>query len=169
MSLKYILGYALCLWIVVLAAPAPPHFILVGAPTNVLGSNYSLNPMVMSNESVTSSNVIGDNEIHIQCNGSFYGFDLDIGDCEEAKAYFPASSDQVQWATRHTGWQKDIFGLPYRAMGDKALCYVQPVILDGASSAKATLNQVRNAAAMIRHKCASGGKLQGGIATNIGE
>ena len=113
--------------------------------------------------------MIDDNEIHIQCNGSLYGFDLDIGDCEEAKAYFPASSDQAQWATRHTGWQKDIFGLPYRAMGDKALCYVQPVIIDGASSAKATPNQVRNAAAMIRHKCASGGKLQGGIATNIGE
>ena len=169
MLLEYILGYALCLWTVVLATPQGLPIPAGGlANIRVLG-NQSLNPMVMFNESVTSFNVTADNEIQIQCNGSSYGFDLDINDCEEAKAYFPASSDQVRWATRNTGWQKIIFPLPYRAMGDKALCYVQPVIINGASSAKATPNQVRNAAAKIRHECFSGGKLQGGVATNIGE
>ncbi|CAF9943056.1 MAG: hypothetical protein ALECFALPRED_010502 [Alectoria fallacina] len=53
-------------------------------------------------------------------------------------------------------------------MGEKALCYVQPVLIGHATSARATTNQVRNAAAAIRHRCASGGNLQGGIATNIG-
>ena len=168
MSLNYILGYGLCLWTVVLATPPSKLPLVVGAPANVF-KNLTLNPTVMVNESVTYSNVIGDNEIHVKCDGTAYGNDLDIDECEEAKAYFPTSPDQVLWATRHTGWQKEIFPLPYRAMSDKALCYVQPVIIDGASHARATPNEVRNAAVMIRHKCASGGKLQGGIATNIGK
>ncbi|KAL9134382.1 MAG: hypothetical protein Q9175_004434 [Cornicularia normoerica] len=123
----------------------------------------------MSNESVTSLEGTGGKGIHIQCDGSSYGFDLDILDCEEAKACIPPNPENVQWAERHTGWQKQIFPLPYRAMGNKALCYVQPVLIDGATSAKATTNQVRNAAAAIRHKCGAGGILQGGIATNIGK
>lgn len=134
-------------------------------PTLLNGTLYSSS---MLNESVTSLDVTGGNDIHVQCDGASYGFDLDIVDCEQGKAYIPASAEQFQWAERHTGWQKTIFFLPYRAMGDKALCYVQPLLIDGAISARASTNQVRNAAAAIRRRCASGGQLQGGIATNIG-
>ncbi|KAL9077235.1 MAG: hypothetical protein Q9161_000501 [Pseudevernia consocians] len=122
----------------------------------------------MLNASVTAFNVTGAEDIHIQCDGSSYGFDLDVVDCKEANAYVPSSPDQVLWAESQTGLQEKIFALPYRAMGDKAMCYVQPLLINGTSSARATPNQVRNAAAAIRLNCASGGKLQGGIATNIG-
>lgn len=117
----------------------------------------------------TSVNGTRNNNMRIQCDGASYGFNLDIDDCEQAKAEIPASADEFQWAERHTGWQKRIETLPYRSMGDKASCYVQTVLIGNAASAKASLNQIRNAAASIRNTCASGGKLQGGIATNIGE
>ena len=125
-----------------------------------------LNPTSASN---TTVNGTSDNRGHIHCDGASYGFDLDISDCEDAKAEIPASAYVMQWAERHTGWEKRISTLPYRSMGDKASCYVQTVLIGDATSAKASLNQVRNAAASIRHQCASRGKLQGGIATNIGE
>lgn len=140
----------------------PPH------PPSILQALAS-NLTSASNGSVPSFNVISDNRVHIQCDGASYGFDLDILDCEQAKAEIPANAEEFQWAERHTKWQKEIFALPYRSMGDKASCYVQTVLIGNAGSAKASLNQVRNAAASIRHKCASGGKLRGGIATNIGE
>lgn len=169
MLLKYALVYAVYLGTLVIGNPTT---LLARQLVNVtfVGPTPALpnGTLYMLNETVASLNVTGGNDIHIQCDGASYGFDLDIVDCEEAKAYIPVSPEQVQWAERHTGWQKEIFLLPYRTMGDKALCYVQPVLIDGATSARANPNQVRNAAAAIRHKCASGGKLQGGIATNIG-
>lgn len=160
MLLKYALGYASSLSTLVLAEP-------LGVYSD---NTIVMDPLSLFNASVASLNVTGgEGKIHVQCDGASYGFDLDIVDCEQAKAHVPASADPVQWAERHTGWQKQIFPLPYRAMGDKALCYVQPVLNDDWTSAKANTNQVRNAAAAIRHECFSGGKLQGGIATNIGE
>lgn len=130
---------------------------------------FDLEPTSASNPSPTLVNVTSSEDVHIQCDGASYGFDLDISDCEEAMAYFPTYPDQVQWAERHTDSQTQIFSLPYRAMGDKASCYIQPVVIDGATSANAAPNEVRNAAAMIRDRCASGGKLQGGMATSIGK
>lgn len=176
MSLKYALGYASCVGILVLGKPLKTNSSLnivnssithTHPPLGLLTLNY---PISALNESGTNpNNVTGEEDIHIQCDGASYGFDLDIGECEQAKAYFPANPNQFQWAERHTGWQKEIFILPYRAMGDEASCYVQPILVDGATSARATPNEVRNAAAMIRHICYSRGKLQGGIATNIGK
>lgn len=175
MSLKYTLGYAFCIGALVLGTPLELRSnsdlanvnIYVDPPPDPLA--LTLDPTSASNKSVPSLNGTSDKDIHIQCHGASYGFDLDILDCEQAKAYVPASAEQVQWAERHTGWQKKIFPLPYRAMGNKASCYVQTILIDGAPFAKANLNQVRNAAATIRHECYSSGKLQGGIATNIGE
>ena len=173
MSLKYVLGYALYISSLVLAKPLDPpaHPARSLEVLQHLANISNLMEFATSetNESISSLDEIGNQKLHIQCDGSAYGFNLDISDCEEAKAYLPINADQVQWAERHTGWQKQIFLLPYRSMGDKASCYVQPVLIDGVTSARATPNEVRNAAAAIRNKCASGGKLQGGIATEIGE
>ncbi|KAF6220745.1 hypothetical protein HO133_003178 [Letharia lupina] len=173
MSLKYALGYAFYVGTLILAKPLnislaykTPAILRLPLPSDLLALNVDTNSA--SNDSTTSLNVTSGQPLRIQCDGASYGFDLDIFDCEQAKAYVPPNADQVQWADRHTGSQEQIFPLPYRAMGDKALCYVQPVLIGGATSAKATTNQVRNAAAAVRHECFSGGKLQGGIATNIG-
>lgn len=178
MSLKYVLGYALYVGTLVLAKPVEPPS-ASSVPDSAGGAielhppsdpvALTLEPTSASSDSITWPNVTGGNSIHVQCDGVSYGFDLDIVDCEEAKAYVPPSPDQVQWAERHTGWQKQIFPLPYRSMGNKASCYVEPILISGATSARANLNEVRNAAAAIRNRCAFGGKLQGGIAINIGK
>ena len=197
MSLKYALRYASCIGALVLANPlqlrsssdfASRHLQLHSTLDHLVrdldstsGSKKSTVPLVSrlsalalkttsgSDGSVPSLNVTIDKDEHIQCDGASYGFDLDIVDCEEAKAEVPAGTEEHLWAERHDGWQKKILALPYRTMGDKASCYVQTVLIGNAGSARANLNQVRNAAASIRNKCASRGKLQGGIATNIGE
>ena len=169
MSFIHALGYASCLWTLVLARPlavSPVKPIQLAPPADIIDG--SLYPISVSSEAALSLDVTGDN-IHVQCNGSAYGFNLDIVDCEQAKAWFPVNGEQEQFAPRHTGWQKRIFPLPYRSLGDKAICSVQPVLIDGAPTARATPNQVRNAAVKIRHECYSEGKLQGGIATNIGK
>lgn len=168
--LKCVLGLASCIATLGLASPVVLSSDYNNSEVHPASKLLALNlePTSPLNEPVTSLSVIGTDDTDIDCDGASYGFDLGIFDCEEAKTYFPAGSDQVLWAERNTGWQKKVFQLPYRAMGDRASCYLQPVLIDGATSAKASLNQVRNAAAMIRDKCASGGKLQGGIATNIG-
>ena len=50
---------------------------------------------------------------------------------------------------------------------DKALCYLQPVLLNGAEFSSATFSQIRDAASELVLKCASSAE-QGGIATNLG-
>lgn len=168
---KYVLGLASCIVTLVLASPVILTSDHNDSEIHPAPSLLTLNlePTSPLNDSITSLSIIGNDDTEVHCDGAAYGFDLGIMDCEEAKTYFPAGSDQILWAERNTGWQKKIFQLPYRAMGDRASCYLQPVLVDGVTSAKASLNQVRNAAAMIRDKCAEGGKLQGGIATKLGE
>ncbi len=176
MPLKYALGLASCLGTLVLAQPVSRHANATDSNSSITRLhpitdylNLNFDPVGPIDEPSTPPSVTGSEDMHIQCNGASYGFDLSISDCEGANSYVPASADEVQWAERHTGWQKQFFPLPYRAMGDEASCYVQPVLKDGATSAKASLNHIRNAAAMIRNRCFSGGKLQGGMATNIGK
>ena len=175
MTLKYTLGCALYVGSLVLARPA-----VVDPDLNISDSTIKVNSLpvyalsvlpttALPIEPITSLDITGGEDIHIQCDGPSYGSDLDISDCGEANAYLAAGSDQYQWAERHSGSQKESLALPYRSMGDKASCYVQPVLINGASSARATFDEIRNAAAMIRGRCFSGGKLQGGMATKIGK
>ena len=50
---------------------------------------------------------------------------------------------------------------------DQALCYVQPVLLNGAEFGSATLSQFREASSDLLLNCASRAR-QGGIATHFG-
>ena len=50
---------------------------------------------------------------------------------------------------------------------DEARCYLEPVLLNGATLAGATLSQIRDAASDLLLKCASRAE-QGGLATNFG-
>ena len=163
LRLKYVLGLASYVGHLALATPIGTHYV-----SN--GQSLYLNSILPSNESVTLPlNLTGSRDTQIHCDGASYGFDLDVFDCEEAKAYVPRGRDQVQWVERNTAWQKEHVPLPYRSMGSKAACYVQPVLVEGATSARASANEVRNAAAMIRGTCFAGGKLQGGMATKTGK
>ena len=125
-----------------------------------------LDPTRETNDSLASFS--GEN-LHIQCDGYSYGTGLNLSDCQEAIAFFPASFRQVQWAERHTGLPEQTFPLPYKAMSNFGSCYVQPVLVNGASSATASPDQVRYAAAAILNQCATSETVVGGNATNIGE
>ena len=163
LRLKYVLGLASYVGNLISATPIA----LVG---NGQGSSLDLNSYLPSNGSAESPfNLTGSEDIHIQCDGASYGFDLDVSDCEEATAYVPPGRDQILWVERNSTSKEKHVPLPYRSMGSKATCYVQAVLGDGAASAEASANEVRNAAAMVRGKCYAGGKLQGGIATKIGK
>ena len=172
MPFKYALGYASYLLTLVLAKPlGSPGPRAVALETRTQSGD--LYPLSMSNDSATSSNILSSNilyveNIHVECIGAQYGSDLDITDCELAKAFVPANFEETIWAQRNTGSMKQYHPLPYRSMGSKALCYVETAPINGATFGKASTNQIRNAAAMIRNRCYSGGRLQGGIATNIG-
>ena len=50
---------------------------------------------------------------------------------------------------------------------DEALCYIEPVLVNGADIGSASLSQIRDAASDLLLKCASSAE-QGGIATNLG-
>lgn len=52
---------------------------------------------------------------------------------------------------------------------DKAECAVRTVIRGDGPTARASLTQVKNAAAALSLQCAAGYPSQGGIATNIGQ
>ena len=53
-------------------------------------------------------------------------------------------------------------------MTDKAKCYFQTINIGDAPTARASLNQIRNAAAALFMKCAASDTFQGGIIKNIG-
>ena len=62
-------------------------------------------------------------------------------------------------------WLADSFN-----MLDRAECVIKTVIIHrDRPTARASLNQVRNAAAALSLQCAAGGQSQGGIVTNIGQ
>lgn len=54
-------------------------------------------------------------------------------------------------------------------MPDKAECVVRTIVRGAGPTARASLAQVKRAAAALSLQCAAGGQSQGGIATNIGE
>lgn len=62
-----------------------------------------------------------------------------------------------------TAWIVDFF-----AWLDRAECAIRTVIRGDGPTARASLLQVKNAAAALSLQCAAGYPSQGGIATNIG-
>ena len=121
----------------------------------------------------------------IQCDQR-YGEDLDIFDCQNAISQFNDGTDLLAVADRRaivTGDQ-DTLPLPFRVMGsklcgilpwlwtayvhqDSAHCFVQPVLMPGASLGKVSLNQVKAASSAILGRCAFSPSL-GGIAKHLG-
>ncbi len=71
-----------------------------------------------------------------------------------------AALDAVFWGWRSlTHWMGE----------DKGRCYVETTLVQGADIAHTSLGQVKTAAEEVLQKCSSGGRLQGGIAYNIGK
>ena len=110
-----------------------------------------------------------ENTLSIVCNGSAYGYNPNILDCERAKEFMPPDPSIWIVGERDTGLPLGTVPLPYRVMGNRGLCYVQPVLIGDHKTAQASLNMMRRAAAALVMQCAIGFQSQGGIATNIGK
>lgn len=124
-------------------------------------------PPVTSNASLAPLNVSTLNDISIECDGEKYGFKPDVEDCTSAIQHLQIGGKRIKFAQRGSVGSEGYVHLPYRLMGDEALCYVQPVLLNGAESGSATFRQIRDAASDLLLSCASRAE-QGGIATNLG-
>ena len=123
-------------------------------------------PSNISNQSLDTS---VENALSIVCNGSTYGYNPNILDCERAKEFMPPDPSIWIIGERDTGLPVGTVPLPYRVMGNRALCYVQPVLIGDYKTALASLNMMRQAAAALVMQCALGAESQGGVATNIGK
>ena len=112
-----------------------------------------------------------DDDLVIQCSGEDFGVNPNIVDCEEAVGFISRDDHEYPWAPRHTGFGPDVLPLPFRIMGDRALCFFEGTLIRSeAGIAHASLHQFRLAASALISKCAKGGKSEswGGIAKNIG-
>ncbi|KAF6236258.1 hypothetical protein HO173_005889 [Letharia columbiana] len=110
-----------------------------------------------------------DAALDIRCSGEHFGFNPNIIDCESAKEHVTPDSVQYTWGNRHTGLEAIVFPLPFRIMGDRALCFFQATLVsDDARTALASLGQIRRAASALILQCAAGGESRGGVARNIG-
>ena len=111
----------------------------------------------------------GDNVFTVHCDGDTYGYNPDIRDCEEAKENLIPDSHLWTLGERNTGLPPDTVPLPYRLMGNRGLCYVQPLLVGDHKTAKASINMMRRAAENINVQCVTDTSSRGGIATNIGK
>ena len=136
---------------------------------DTLTFSESLNIVKPVSPSNASINAPGDNSFTIHCDGNTYGHNPDIRDCETAKDNLAPDSTIWTMGERRTGLPPDTVPLPYRVVGDRGLCYVQPVLIGDHKTAKASINMIRQAAANIIVRCAIDTLSQGGIATNIGK
>lgn len=108
------------------------------------------------------------NGIRIQCDGEKYGFNPNVPDCQNARSFYTRSSKLYTYGERHSGHDINVFPLPYRLMGDAALCYLEPVLIDSALGiGTASINHLSNAAFELILQCAVR-QSKGGIATGIG-
>lgn len=151
-------------------------FIISASPfqsTEVSVSKLSAGPSIVkpifaSNASTLPLNISAENSFMIHCDGGTYGYNPDIRDCEKAKEL--VSPDTTIWTLgeRHTGLPATVVPLPYRVMGNRGLCYIQPVLTGNHITGKTSLNTVRQAGAALILQCATGVESQGGIATYTG-
>lgn len=87
-----------------------------------LSSLPNLPEFYPSNQSNSSSGPSTENRFHVECDGDYFGYNLNIGDCQDAESYITVDSTQRTFAQRHTGMEQSAFPLPYRLMGGR--CYI---------------------------------------------
>ena len=105
------------------------------------------------------------NAIRFQCKEN-YGRNLNPGSCRDIFTYIKKSDDQNTFSERHTGRPNDL-PLPDRIVSNDGLCFIQPLLVPGAVTAKASMTQIGQAAYVLFQRCVVEKGL-GGIAADIG-
>ena len=135
----------------------------------LLATPIIVKPTLLSNISVLALNVSAENRFNVHCDGATYGYNPNIIDCEQAVDYLMPDTTIWTFGQRHTGLPIETVPLPYRVMGDRALCYFQAILVGDSTTATASIDMIRRAAQSLVLQCAAGGESQGGIVTNIGK
>lgn len=147
---------------------ATPFLPIQDNTSGLLVTPNLVKPTILSQAAIPPLNASEENAFNIRCDGETYGYNPNIIDCESAKEYVAPDSTMWVFSERHADLLAHIVPLPYRIMGDRGLCYVQTVLIGDHTSAKATMNAIRQAAASLVLQCATSVVSQGGIATSIG-
>ena len=126
-------------------------------------------PTSPSNISIPALNASAENRFNVHCDGATYGYNPNLIDCDQAVDYLMPDTTIWTFGQRHTGLPDSTVPLPYRVMGDRALCYFQAILVGDSPTAKASIDMIRRAAQALVLQCATGGESQGGIVTNIGK
>lgn len=120
-------------------------------------------PALSSNASLNTP------RFHVECDGETYGYNPNIRDCEQAKEDWAPDAKVWKLGERRTGLPPDTVPLPYRVMGPRGLCYIQPTLIGNHRTGEASITMIRRAAAGIILQCIATAGSQGGIATGIGK
>ena len=126
-------------------------------------------PTIPSNISIPALNASAENRFNVHCDGATYGYNPNLIDCDQAVDYLMPDTTIWTFGQRHTGLPESTVPLPYRVMGDRALCYFQAILVGDSTTARASIDMIRRAAQALVLQCATGGESQGGIVTNIGK
>ena len=127
---------------------------------------------LLANPNVTvlpSNASLNTSRFRVVCDGETYGYNPNIRDCEQAKEDWAPDAKVWTLGERRTGLPPDTVPLPYRVIGPRGLCYIQPTLIGDHRTGKASINMIRRAAAAIILQCIATAGSQGGIATGIGK
>ena len=77
----------------------------------------SLHLSFPSNVPVEELDALSARGLSIHCDGTSYGFNPSLADCEGARSYIAPDSNKITFGERHTGLPDTTFPLPYMIMG----------------------------------------------------
>lgn len=121
---------------------------------------------LFENSSAAAGNISHGNVLKLKCDSVRYGRDLKVESCRKVFNFIGQDDTQTVFAERSTVHHHDL-NLPFRASSNDARCYVQPVLAEGAVTARASSREVGNAAYTLFQECVAR-RGMGGIVGNIG-
>lgn len=78
--------------------------------SNIVDAAFGLN---------VSTSTLAPANYNIECNGTLYGFNPNIADCENAAQSIMPDREQITWSERRPGSPGDFFSLPFAVFGGK--------------------------------------------------
>ncbi|KAL8663589.1 MAG: hypothetical protein Q9202_003777 [Teloschistes flavicans] len=109
----------------------------------------------VANSSSLSERAFEANGYSFDCDDVKYGHDLDVDDCMSALSRIINSRASITFADREETIERpDWDPLPWRWMGGRSSCYIEPVLKAGAQTGKTTFYKIREAAYELVTTCA---------------
>ncbi|KAI4255814.1 MAG: hypothetical protein LQ352_002369 [Teloschistes flavicans] len=109
----------------------------------------------VANSSTLSERAFEANGYSFDCDDVKYGHDLDVDDCMSALSRIINSRASITFADREETIERpDWDPLPWRWMGGRSSCYIEPVLKAGAQTGKTTFYKIREAAYELVTTCA---------------